>query len=194
MDKSLWLTLGISAYNWFAFITNQISWRKNPDSFGTPTIPVLGSILLALHLLCNLNQDSLNPFYLVLFCFLFTSELVFTFPFLFFLIQEAQESWKSIKVYPAQGKKPKKHDFEKNGAEVSMIGDFVHCSEDNKTWFELGNYQDKPTLRFPVLWQTPEVSSISKASVLFSEASKGEGAFIEVPEENIYQIRVWVKK
>jgi len=193
MEKSLWLALGISVYNWFAFISNQVTWKRNPDAFGTPTIPFIGSIFLALIIWGYLEQNTFTIFKIILCSLIFIGELIFTLPFFFFIIQETYKNWRAIKVYPNQGEKTKKHDFDKNGAEISMIGDFLCVSENNKTWFELNNYKDKPTLRFPVLWSIPEVSTIKEATVRFAEVSSIKDDFIEVPAENIYQIKVWTK-
>jgi hypothetical protein len=193
MDKSLWIVLAISIYNWFTFISNQIIWKRNPDSFGTPLIPFLGSLFLMLILWENIQENSLTTLKIILYSFIFLSELFSTLPFFLFMLKEATQNMKAIRVYPKQDQKMKRLDDNKSGAQISMIGDFAYFSNNNKRWFELTQYKGKPTLRFPVLWDIPDVSSITQATVLFEEASRVNDDYIEVPEENIYHIKVWIK-
>lgn len=74
-----------------------------------------------------------------------------------------------------------------------MIGDFLCVPVNNKTWIELNDYQDKASLRSPVSWSIPEVSTDKEAAVRFAEVSSMKDDFIGVPVENHYEVKVWRK-
>lgn len=76
-----------------------------------------------------------------------------------------------------------------------MVGDFTLKSENGKTWFELSNYRDRPTVRFPLVWKEPQPSSISKVVVRFSGKSDWKGLdLVEVLPEEILEVKVWRKE